>query len=345
MSSTISLISTGGTISEVGPGGGLAAGPTLHAADLLRSLPVAAELGEIRTVSAMSKRSDDITLRDLIDLAATVRREIDSGSVGVVVALGTDTLEEAAFALDLLVESRAPVVVTGAMRPHGALVTDGLANLVSAIRVARCPSARGLGTLVVFDDAIHAARFVEKAHVSSLSAFQSRPVGPVGWLAEDRVRIGLRPGTEYHVKLTDRRPPVVVIARMSLGSDENLVAALGSLGCDALIVEGFGGGHVPAAVVAQLGGLCATVPVVISTRVASGEVLRATYSGVGDELDLRARGLMSGGILSSAKAHILISLLLMEGISGDGLAQRFEQIASGCPGESTRLDEPARQGE
>lgn len=61
---------------------------------------------------------------------------------------------------------------------------DGPANLLAAVQVAATPEARGLGALVVFNDEIHAARFVAKTHTSSLSAFRSRPVGALGWLTE-----------------------------------------------------------------------------------------------------------------------------------------------------------------
>jgi L-asparaginase len=62
--------------------------------------------------------------------------------------------------------------------------TDGPANVLAAVRVAASAVARGLGVLVVFNDEIHAARFVSKSHASKPSAFQSRIVGPIGWLSE-----------------------------------------------------------------------------------------------------------------------------------------------------------------
>ena len=115
------------------------------------------------------------------------------GRAGVVVTQGTDTLEETAFQLDLMLDVRQPVVVTGALRNPALPGADGAANLLAAIRVAADPAATGLGVVVVMNDEVHAARLVSKTHTHKPSAFASPAAGPLGWIAEDRVRIVLRP--------------------------------------------------------------------------------------------------------------------------------------------------------
>ena len=97
----------------------------------------------------------------------------DADCAGVVVTSGTDTLEELAYFLHLTVRSDKPVVVVGSMRPPDAVVFDGAANLVAAVRVAAAAESRGRGTLVVMNEEIHGARDVTKTDAQRLDAFQS----------------------------------------------------------------------------------------------------------------------------------------------------------------------------
>jgi L-asparaginase len=333
----ISLIATGGTLSEVRNAQNLTTGPVLTAERLLGPLPLPTALPPIRSVNLPFKRSDDLTISDLIELAAIVTAETERGAAGIVVAHGTDTLEETAFGLDLLLSAEVPVVVTGAIRPHQDPGADGPANLLGALLVAAEPAASGLGVVVAFDDTIHAARYVEKTHVSRPPAFASRAAGPIGWIVEGRVRVGCRLPRQRRVVPVGQDVPMVAVVKLFLGCDERVITAVASLGCEGLVVEGFGGGHVPQRLAEPLGRLAGEIPVVITTRVSGGEVLRSSYGTIGDEVDLRARGLLSGGILNSAKAHVGLSLLL-SGTAGNTLREMFEDIACGS------LDQAAASG-
>src|SRR5689334_2194951 len=138
------------------PGGGVA--PALSAQELLAALPglegVAAGL---RTVDFRRKPGASLSYGDLFELAAAVNGALEGGCQGVVVIQGTDTIEEVAYVLDLLLDTDAPVVVTGAMRNPTMAGADGPANILAAIRVAITAGARGLGCLVVVGDQIQAA--------------------------------------------------------------------------------------------------------------------------------------------------------------------------------------------
>lgn len=70
--------------------------------------------------------------------------------------------------IDITVASDKPVIVTGAMRSSNELGADGPVNLVQSAWVAANANSRGRGTLVVFNDEIHSARFVTKTHTMNL---------------------------------------------------------------------------------------------------------------------------------------------------------------------------------
>ena len=216
MVSNISLFALGGTIASRWDETERATSISLTADDLVRSLP---GTGPDIVVQAHSFRlcpSGDLSTADIVALARAITSAATGGADGVVVAQGTNTLEETAFLLDYLVGTPRPVVVTGAMRSAGSAGADGPANLLAAFRVAASPLAINLGTLVVFDDEIHAARFVRKTHSFSTGAFRSVNAGPIGWVVEGRVRIPLIPR---------RRAPTVSLRIRGVGAASGRFAA------------------------------------------------------------------------------------------------------------------------
>jgi L-asparaginase len=321
----IALLSLGGTIgAPVNSRGGNAA-LELDAADLLATLPV---LGGIATLSPRRFRrmmSADLTADDILQLAAEVQRffaEFD----GVVITQGTDTIEETAFLLDLLIRAPTPVVVTGAMRNPGRPGEDGPANLVAAVRVAASEDSRGLGVVVVLDDTIHLARFVRKSHSFATGSFVSSRAGPVGYVVEDRVRIPLRPrqaAPHFAISPGTKLPPIA-LATMSLDNDERLLSSVIGAGYRGLVVEAFGAGHVAARIVPLLEELALAMPVVIASRVDAGELFRQSGSYPGSEGDLLARGMISAVGLDGPKARILLMLLVATNAGREAIAAAFE---------------------
>lgn len=332
----VAVIGMGGTIaSGPAPGGGVA--PALGVEELLGRLrPPAA----VSHVDLSREPSSDLGLADLIGLAGAVGAAAVAGAHGVVVTHGTDTIEETAFAVDLLVGATLPVVVTGALRHPGLPGADGDANLLAAIAAAAEPDAAGLGTMVVLNDEIHSARWVRKAHTASPGAFVSRPAGPIGWLAEGRPRFAatpkplprpewlrrLLPALSWQAIL-ERPPrragelvagpvswPRVPVVTAAVGDEGTLLALASSAPCDGLVIEGTGGGHVPSAWVDILGELAARCPVLLASRTRCGEMLGSTYGFPGSERDLLARGVRGTGALGAFKARLALSLALVAGV-------------------------------
>ncbi|GGM72999.1 L-asparaginase [Longimycelium tulufanense] len=324
----VAVFSLGGTIAMTPQAGGGVA-PALSADELLSAVPGLAELGiglDVHDFRRVPGATLDIP--DVLALAAAIEQVVSAGVDGVVVTQGTDTIEESAYLLDLLHPAETPIVVTGAMRSALAPGADGPANLLTALRVAASPLARGLGCLVALADEIHAARHVRKAHATSIAAFTSYP-GPLGYVVEDCVRIPLRPSRGPVVPRRElSRPARTSIVTAALGDDGAVLGILGDH-VDGLVVAAFGAGHVPADWVPPLTELAAGMPVVLTSRTGAGPVLSRTYAFGGSESDLLARGLVSAGQLSPSKARILLHVLLMAGADSSTVSHTFNSAGAG----------------
>jgi L-asparaginase len=323
------FISLGGTIAMRGEH---AVVPDLDGADLLRSIPGLASLGPVRAVPFRKVPGAQLSIEDVIDLAAEIRAAFQGDTRGVVVSQGTDTLEETAFALDLLLNEQRPVVITGAMRHPAAAGADGPANLADALTVAAAGGvSEDLGVLVVIGGEIHSAQFVRKTHTVSPAAFVSA-TGPLGWVTEHRPVILTRPARRLMLPpLTVPKAASVALLTVGIGDDDRLVTAARDLGFDGLVVAALGAGHVPAELVAALGDLASTRPVVLCSRTGHGPLLRHTYGFPGSEQDLLPRGLISGSYLDGAKARVALSLLLGGGADQLAIRQFFESLSDYTP--------------
>lgn len=312
MARRISLLSTGGTIST--RTGAAASLPRLGAGDLAGQFSHDGSI-EVRPRDIAKIPSRAVTPQDMWRLAEAVCEEINDGIDGVVITHGTDTLEETAYALALLVDASVPVVLTGAMRPSNTPGADGPANLAAAIAAAaHAPLAR-YGPVVVIHDEVHAARWVTKVHSTRLAAFASPAAGPVGMVSEEHVMLLLGPPSRPD-RLPTTAPPA---ARVELiwavaGADGFVVDAIAG-GIDALVVAGTGGGHVPPPLAEALVRLVRTGrPVVLASRCADARVLSQTYRGTGSETHLLSEGLLSAGSLAPLKARLRLLFGLSAGI-------------------------------
>lgn len=325
----VAVFSMGGTISSVNSGG-KGVEPTLTGEALVSDVPEIAEVADVSAVSFRQAASGELGVEDLVELAAEITEQIDGGAAGAVVTQGTDTIEETSFVLDLLVDRAAPVVVTGAMRNPTLPGADGPANLLAAIQVAASDVTRGLGTVVVLNDEIHAARFVRKTHTSNPATFRSYPVGPLGWISEDVPRVVLRPTREHKVTLPENaQDQPVALYHVALGDDGRLLPEIEQKGYAGLVVEAMGGGHVPSVMVETLEDLAAKMPVVLASRTGGGEVLRSTYGFIGSEMDLLERGLIYAGPLDGRKARLLLTLLLRSGATKEEVKEAFDTWLDG----------------
>lgn len=119
------VLATGGTIA--GAGADISNSATYQAAKVPVDKLIAAvpELGKIANVTGeqvFQIASESFTDTQLVQLAKRVSQLLKQSDVdGVVITHGTDTLEETAFFLNLVVKSDKPIVVVGSMRPSTAM--------------------------------------------------------------------------------------------------------------------------------------------------------------------------------------------------------------------------------
>ncbi|HZX02499.1 asparaginase [Kribbella sp.] len=313
---TVALFTLGGTISMAGS-------RRLTGADLTAAMPGLSDLGHEVAIQDVEKiPSANLTAAKLLEVVNAASNAIAAGATGAVITQGTDTLEESAFLADLVWPHQEPLVFTGAMRNPTLAGPDGPANLLAALRVACSPAARDLGALVVFNEEIHAARWVRKTHSTSTATFKSPNTGPLGHVVEDRVRVLTRPQRLDSLQGgADLNSIRVALYTVTMDDDGLLLQGLADTH-QGLVVAGYGVGHVPAALAPVLGELAARIPVVLTSRTGAGSVVRNTYHSPGAETDLLRRGLVDAGFLDPYKARILLRLLLA---TNSGIAAGFEK--------------------
>jgi len=308
----VHFLATGGTIS-----GGQ---QPLDAAGLKALVP---ELSQVATVTlediariGSSRMTPEVQFR----LASRINELFagDAALAGIVVSHGTDTLEETAFLVDLLVKDERPVVFAAAQRPPRETDSDGPRNLLNAFRIASSPSVRAAGVLVTLNDEIHAARDVRKTHSVALDAFQSPWSGPLGYVDGARVVLKRRPIARVTIPASTVEPNVDLIA-LTAGSDGHLIRAAVDTGAKGIVVEVFGRGNVPpAAMDAVKAARARGVAVVFTTRTRGGRV----------EVDetARALGVISGEDLDGLKARVLLIVALGAKADGPTIQKWIEQL-------------------
>ncbi|HEY3364202.1 MAG TPA: asparaginase [Symbiobacteriaceae bacterium] len=321
---TVLVIFTGGTIGmQIDPTVG-AAVPALSGDQILSGITHLDANIATRVFDFGKYPSPHMTPEIMWTLTAKVREFLAQPDIeGVVVTHGTDTLEETAYFLELLLDSEKPVVITGSMRNASELGYDGSANLRDALLVAASPAARGLGVLVCMNEQILAASEATKTHTEDSGTFQSPNFGPLGIVDLGKVLFYRQPIFRQTIPAT-RLEPRVDLFKMYTGADDRFIQYAVDTGSQGLVIEALGRGNVPPAVVPGIArALAAGLPVVITSRALRGRVLDAYgYEGAGKML--RHMGVSFADHLSSQKSRIKLMLALGATHDPQAVRQYFE---------------------
>ncbi len=288
------LLATGGTIA--GAGASAANSATYQAAKLpveklVAGVPELAQVANVRGEQAFQIASESFTNDNLLTLAKRVSALVKQSDVdGIVITHGTDTLEETAYFLNLVVHTDKPIVVVGSMRPSTALSADGMLNLLDAVVVASAKDSRGKGVLVVMNDEIHTSRDVSKSINIKTEAFKS-PWGPLGMVVEGKTFWFRAPvkrhtnGSEFDIDSINALPQVDIAYGYGNANDVAQRAFVAK-GAKAVIHAGTGNGSVAAQVVPALRELRSQgVQIIRSARVVGGGFVLRNAEQPDDQYD------------------------------------------------------------
>lgn len=311
----VSIFSLGGTISMTSDAPGDPMLPTLGADELTAALGRYLPNFQINSRTLAKLGSPQLKVSQVRQALAAARDAIAGGATGVVILQGTDTLEESAYLLDLWWDLPEPLVITGAMRFADDAGSEGLGNLVAAVRVAAEPNLRDNGVLVVMNDEVHLAEHVAKQDANSLQAFTSGPWGQEARLLEGRVHIAYRRWQRF-----DPLPPPddeqvrIPIVMAGLADDGQALDAIIATNPRGIVIAAMGSGHVPEPLAdAAERAVAAGIPVVFASRTGGGSTTRSSYGYPGSEVDLLRRGLIATGWLGALKSRLLLYALLAGG--------------------------------
>ena len=273
---------------------------------LLAAVPQLQDLAAITVEQVANVDSADLLFEHWCALAGRIRDafQTDPELAGVVITHGTNTLEETAWLLQLLIDDPRPVLLVGAMRPATALSADGPLNLLQAVQVALSPAARGHGVLVVMDGQIHGAKRVTKVATHGVGAFASPGSGPLGWVDDVGVHLPM-PSSAGAVPFADlslpEQWPQVAIVYGCVEPDARMLTLLLKAGAHGLVFTGTGAGQLSVAERTALEAWPGQRPLMLrANRCGSGPV----HSDGDDE----RLGLLHAGCLNPQKARVLLLL-------------------------------------
>ena len=324
----IKVLATGGTIAgaqTTQADAGYKSG-SFSVEDLIKAVPQLKNVAELSGEQIANIGSQTMNHEVWLKLAARCNELLGQADVeGIVVTHGTDTMEETAFFLNLVVLSDKPLVLVGSMRPATAISADGPITLYNGVALAANPEAKGRGPLVVLNDTIHYARESQKMHTTRMDTFHSPNRGIAGMMNTGKAFFYSQNTTRHTTKSefsvagfkTNDLPRVeIVYSHVNLGGET--IDFLASQGVKGIVLAGVGDGNSTDAVLAALERAAKKgVAVVRSSRVGSGVVDRNV------EVNDDKLGFLAGMELNPQKARILLMLGLTKTPDVKQLQQYF----------------------
>ncbi|MGJ0848535.1 asparaginase [Tissierella praeacuta DSM 18095] len=306
----VAIIFTGGTISMKIDPRIHAAIPALTSEEIISMVTNIENFSEIEVINYANIPSPHITPSMMMEIADLVKQTITRDDItGVIVTHGTDTLEETAYLLDLIIKTEKPIVVVGAMRNSSELGYDGSSNLSAALCTAISNKARNKGVLVVMNNEVNAASEVTKTNTLSLDTFKSPEFGPLGIVDNDEV-IFYRDIISHQFIDTNIIEEKVGLIKSVPGMESDILDFYINSGYKGIVIESLGRGNLPPQMIPGIKkAISQNIPVVMVSRCPTGRVLDS-YGYEGGGKHLRELGVIFGGNLPGQKIRIKLMLAL-----------------------------------
>jgi L-asparaginase len=321
----IVILATGGTIAGAAASGTQSAytSGAVGIDTMLAAVPGIKDLANIKGEQISNVGSQDMTFEIMLTLAKRINALLASNAVdGVVVTHGTDTMEETAYFLNLVVKSKKPVVLVGSMRPSTAVSADGPLNLFNAVGVAADPASAGRGVLVVMNDWIHGAHSLTKTSTTAIQTFMSPLRGLVGIASYGKNDYYNTPTwkntteSEFDIACVSQLPRVdIIYAYADMTGD--LIDSSVANGAKGIVIAGVGNGNMNKVSLEAAARAAKKVAVVRSSRVITGTVGRNVEVN-DDEMNL-----IASDELNPQKARILLMLSLLKPRTTGEIQQLF----------------------
>jgi L-asparaginase len=325
---TVVVLATGGTIAgaaESDVQAGYSSGQ-VGVDQLLNAVPQAKKLANMRGEQVSNIGSQDMNDQVWMKLATRINELLAQPDVaGVAITHGTDTIEETAYFLNLVIKSKKPVVMTASMRPSTALSADGPLNFYNAVAVAANKDAAGRGVLVVVNDWIHGAASLTKTSTTAVQTFLSPQSGLIGTIAYGepewyRGPVGKNTvNSEFTVDKSTVLPRVDIIMAYE-NMDGKIIDAAVASGAKGLVIAGVGNGNMTKSALDALaaqskkGILC-----VRSSRVATGQVGRNV------EVNDDSLGTIASLGLNPQKSRVLLRLAMLKTKDAKTIQRYFDE--------------------
>ena len=250
---TISILHTGGTIaSQVDYRTG-AVVSRFSPKDLLKLIPEMSNVANIKTKLVFQMFSEDMEVSHWSILAQNIADELKNNPKGIIVGIGTDTLEYVASALSFALQNLpVPVLLVGSQRSSDRPSSDAGINLASAAQFIAKTDFAGVAVCMHENEnddncLVIEGPFVKKMHTSRRDTFRpinKRPIARVN--ANGKIEYLRKDYTKANGKfiLQNKFSNKVGLIKVYPGFRADELDWY-EKNCDGLVIEGYAFGQMP----------------------------------------------------------------------------------------------------